>query len=177
VPGFALWWLRARDLSALIDGMLADPTFGPRLDPARIGAAGHSLGGYSVIAIAGGITSLAHFREFCASSAADKTCRSPPEFPDLRAKIVALAKSDPAFRAAWEEDGRSSRDARVHAVFAMAPALGQAFVPASLAEIDIPVAIVAGAAEGIVPVRSNAQFLAATIPHASLTILPGAVGN
>ena len=54
VAGFTLWWERARDLSAVIDGMLADPTLMTRIDAERIGAAGFSLGGYTMIAIAQG---------------------------------------------------------------------------------------------------------------------------
>jgi len=100
-PGFTLWWERARDLSAVIDGMLADPTFIARIDAARIGAAGFSLGGYTMMAIAGGLTLPAHFREFCASPDADGACQAPPEFGDLRAKAKALADSDEAFRAAF----------------------------------------------------------------------------
>ena len=38
VPGFTLWWERARHLSAVIDQMLADPTFGTRIDAERMGA-------------------------------------------------------------------------------------------------------------------------------------------
>jgi hypothetical protein len=41
--GFSTWWERARDLSVVIDSMLADPTFGSRIDSHRIGAAGFSL--------------------------------------------------------------------------------------------------------------------------------------
>jgi predicted dienelactone hydrolase len=177
VQGFTLWWLRARDLSAVIDGMLADPTFRLRIDPNRIGAAGYSLGGYTVIATAGGITSIEQFRDFCASPQADRICVPPPEFPDLLTKAEALAKSDPAYRAARTEAGRSYRDPRVRAIFAMAPALGPAFLPSGLAHIDIPVAIVAGAADEIVPVQSGAQLLAKAIPHAELTILPGSIGH
>lgn len=177
VPGFTLWWERARDLSAAIDGMLADPTFMTRLDAERIGAAGFSLGGYTMIAIAGGVTSLTHFREFCASPQADGMCVSPPEFGDLRAKAEVLGASDEAFRAALATDSRSYRDERVRAVFAMAPALGPAFLPESLERIDIPVAIVAGAADAIVPVGSSARSYAAHIPHAELTIFPGDVGH
>ncbi|HZU87825.1 MAG TPA: hypothetical protein VE993_01075, partial [Stellaceae bacterium] len=165
VPGFTLWGLRARDLSAVLDGMFKDPTFGPRIDPRRIGAAGHSLGGYTVIAIAGGIASHERLREFCASPAADRTCGPPTQFPDLGAKVEALARSDPAYRATLDETGWSYRDPRMRAVFAMAPGLAQAFLPASLARIDIPVAIVAGAADEVVPATSNAEFLAAKIPH------------
>ena len=39
VEGMSLWWLRAVDLSAIIDAMLVDRTFGSLIDPARIGAA------------------------------------------------------------------------------------------------------------------------------------------
>ena len=54
VRGFTLFWKRAGDLSRAIDGMLADPRFGPHIDARRIGAAGFSLGGYTMIEIAGG---------------------------------------------------------------------------------------------------------------------------
>lgn len=52
--GFSTWWERARDLSTVIDKMLADTVFGPRIDSRRIGATGFSLGGYTMIEIAGG---------------------------------------------------------------------------------------------------------------------------
>jgi len=48
-----LWWERARDLSAVIEDILADPTFTTPIDAERIGAAGFSQGGYTMIAIAG----------------------------------------------------------------------------------------------------------------------------
>jgi predicted dienelactone hydrolase len=176
VPGATLWWLRARDLSAVIDAMLKDPIFGPRIDSQRIGAAGHSAGGYTVIELAGGITSRAHFLAACATPEADKQCAPPPEFPGLAAEVGAMTKNDPAYRAASEQV-RSYRDPRVRAVLAMAPGLADAFLPESLVHIDIPVAIVAGAADEIVPVKRNAKFLAAKIPHAQLTILPAPTGH
>ena len=48
-------------------------------------------------------------------------------------------------------------------VFAMAPALGPALLPESLERIDIPVAIVVGAADAIAPIDSNARSYAAHI--------------
>jgi len=48
--GFVLPNERARDLAVLIDRLLADPRLGPHIDPTRIGAAGFSLGGYTVSA-------------------------------------------------------------------------------------------------------------------------------
>ena len=76
VEGFSPWWLRAVDLSVVIDALLDDKTFGDQLDPARIGAAGHSLGGYAVIAAAGGVTDPARLQAFCRSPSADASCKA-----------------------------------------------------------------------------------------------------
>jgi predicted dienelactone hydrolase len=174
--GFILWWERAKDLSQVIDHMLADKTFAARIAPKRIGAAGFSLGGYTMIAIAGGITQPSLLQDFCKSPQADGICVSPPEFPGLVeqfAKVDELAKNDPEMQASLRHAGDSYRDPRVRAVFAMAPALGPAFSPDSLEKIDIPVAILAGTADTNVPVASSAQFFAKHIPHAQLTLLPG----
>ncbi|MFI5174592.1 MAG: alpha/beta hydrolase family protein [Terriglobia bacterium] len=175
--GFSTWWERARDLSTLIDNLLADSTFGSRIDPVRIGAAGFSLGGYTMIEIAGGITELAAFTEFCKSARADGICKSPPEFPDLFEESDRLSRIDPEFQAALRHASDSYRDPRVRAVFAIAPAAGPAFRPASLARINIPVEIVAGVNDTNVPIASSAQYFAANIPKAKLTIFSGGVGH
>jgi len=44
---------RRDDLEDLIDALLADPVFAARIDPNAIGAAGHSLGGYTVLGLGG----------------------------------------------------------------------------------------------------------------------------
>jgi hypothetical protein len=70
-----------RALSPVLDGMLADPTFMTRIGTEQIGAAGFSLGGYTMIAIAGCFPSLAHFR-----------------FRRSARKAEALGDADEAFR-------------------------------------------------------------------------------
>lgn len=175
--GFATWWERARDLSTVIDFLLADERFGGRIDDARIGAAGFSLGGYTMIEIAGGLTDPNAFRAFCASPQKDGICKSPPEFPTLFEDFEKLSRSDPEFQAALRHAGDSYRDPRVRAVFAMAPALGPAFPAAGLARISLPVAIVAGESDANVPVASSARYFAANIPGATLTLFPGSVGH
>jgi predicted dienelactone hydrolase len=177
VQGFTLWWERAKDLSTVLDDILADPDFGPRVDRRRIGGAGFSLGGYTMIELAGGKTSREHYAKVCRATPDQVSCKPPPEFPDLIAKSNALAATDPAYAKALREDGASYRDSRIRAVFAMAPALGPAFAPASLKTIAIPVAIIAGAQDSIVPVDANAKYDAAQIPHAALTIFPGEVDH
>jgi predicted dienelactone hydrolase len=176
LQGFSIWWERAADLTVVLDKMLADAAFGPHIDPKRVGAAGFSLGGFTVIEIAGGIGELSRFQEFCKSPKADGLCTDPPEFPGLTAKATALAKTDPAMQAALAEGAKSHRDPRIRAIFAMAPALGPAFDPASLAKISIPTQIVAGAVDNIVPLETSAKFFAAKIPGAQLSIFQ-AVGH
>ena len=64
--------------AALLDDILVDDEFGPRIDRKRIGAAGFSLGGYTVIELAGGITSRAQFDRYCQSGSDPTTCTAPP---------------------------------------------------------------------------------------------------
>jgi predicted dienelactone hydrolase len=177
VQGFLLWWLRAKDVSAILDDLLVDDEFGPRIDRKRIGAAGFSLGGYTVIELAGGVTSRKQFDRYCATTHDQTSCTAPPEFLDLLAKGQALAAADPAFAKALAGDAKSYRDPRIRAAFAMAPALGPAVTAASLAAIKIPVTIVAGAADSVMPVETNAKSYAGKIPHAALTIFPGTVDH
>jgi len=174
VEGFSLWWLRAVDLGAVIDAVLDDKTFGSQIDPARIGAAGHSAGGYTVIAVAGGISDPAQFEAFCRSPAADASCKPPPNVSDMRQKSLARLSSDPDYRQRYSQAGKFYRDQRVRAAFAMAPGLAPIFTPESLGKIAIPVAIVAGSADEIVPPASNAEALARAIPNAMLKLFPDA---
>ena len=174
--GFLVWWERARDLSTVIDFVLRDATLGRAIDRRRIGAAGFSLGGYTMFEIAGARTDPALFQRFCRSAEAEG-CVDPPEFPNLFARRAELERTSPAFRNTVGQAGRSYRDARVRAVFAIAPALGQALSPDSLRRIGIAIEIVAGQDDQIVPLRSNAQFLARLTPRAILTLLPGGVGH
>lgn len=172
--GFSIWWERAHDLSETISGMLADARFGDRIDRRRIVAAGFSLGGYTMIAVAGGITDVPGFMRFCDSPNAGATCMSPPEFPSLVEDFRTLVREHPAV---LRESGNSFRDTRVRAVFAMAPGLGPAVSASSLKAISIPVQIVAGESDQNVPVAINAKYFAANIPGASLHIFPGAVAH
>ncbi len=176
IPGAVFWGQRARDMSALLDLLLADPTFGPHIDPKRVGAAGFSLGGLTVIELAGGIAEFSRYQDFCKSPKADGMCTDTIEYPGLLAKVTALAKSDPAIQSAFAENSKSHRDPRIRAIFAMAPALGPAFAPDALAKISIPTQIVGGSADTTVPVDSSAKFFAAHIPGAQLTIYQ-AVGH
>ncbi|MFP6562807.1 alpha/beta hydrolase family protein [Paraburkholderia sp. B3] len=171
--GFLLWWERATDVSEMLDSLVADPVFGPRIDAARIGALGFSLGGYTVLELAGARTHLAAFEAFCSSPAADAIC-SPPEAKRQAGGPSLSAPPTSAMKESMAHAGDSYRDPRVKAVFAIAPALGEAFDADSFATVDIPVALAAGVNDTTAPPATNVQRIAGFLPQASLLMLPGA---
>lgn len=47
--------LRPRHIGLTLDFLLSDPQFGAHIDAQRIGMVGHSMGGYTALAVAGGV--------------------------------------------------------------------------------------------------------------------------
>lgn len=172
--GFLLWWERATDLSNVLDALLADPALGQHIDQARIGAAGFSLGGYTVLALAGARTDVHALEAFCRSPQADAICH-PPEAKRLAGGASApLPPPTPEMRASFARSAYSYRDKRVRAVFAIAPALGEAFDADAFKDVTIPVALLAGTDDVTVPPGTNVLRIAGFLPQASLTMVPGA---
>lgn len=171
--GFLYWWERAADVSALLTQLLEDEFWGEHIDEGRIGAAGFSLGASTVIALAGGEIDVPAFRAVYHKSDRDLMREIPPEFPDPHA-FLALLKTllkDDTVRL------RSYRDERIRCIFAIAPVLGEAFTPAGLEPIDIPVDIVVGEADTLAPAANNASRFASLIKNAGLNIFSGQVGH
>jgi predicted dienelactone hydrolase len=71
----------------------------------------------------------------------------------------------------------SYRDPRVRAVFALAAVFGAGFDSRDLADIRIPVEIVAGAGDKSAPPPTNARRHASLIHGARLLLIPGGVGH
>lgn len=165
-------WERPRDLSTVLDRLLEDATLGSRVDRRRIGAAGFSAGGATVIFLAGGILDLERLQV---------SARPPPPLGDVLPQAIAeheeLAKTNAEVRRSALRAGHSYRDERVRSVFALAPAIGEGFTRAGLGSVRIPVRIVAGRADEVTPVTSNAQRYADMIQGAELTLLPGRAGH
>lgn len=171
--GFMLWWERATDMSEVLDGVLADPVLGAHVDRTRIGAVGFSLGGYTVLELAGARTDFLAFMAFCGSPSADAICH-PPEMARAQINPAADTTRTPQTEASLARSGASYRDARIKAVFAMAPALGMAMDATSLGNIAIPVSLMAGDADVTVPIDTNIRRVAKLLPKADLLLVPGA---
>jgi predicted dienelactone hydrolase len=169
--GMSLWWERATDLSMVLDGMLADSEFGKKIDQARIGAAGFSLGGYTVLELAGAQTDVSQYLDLCKQNGDAAVCHVPemrgmgtPEeiLHEVRkTSAISLAQSDELFS-----------DDRLGAVFAIAPALGFVMTEDSLREIRMPLEMVVGEEDRIAPARDNAEYIQHEVRGAKLTTLP-----
>ncbi|MFN0025096.1 MAG: alpha/beta hydrolase family protein [Parvularculaceae bacterium] len=172
--GFMLPAERAADVTAVIDRLLEDPAYGPLIDGARIGVAGFSLGGHTVVTLAGGVSSFAQFEAFCAGAPADAACKPQAEFPEARATFDAMLADDAVLRRRLTEQGASYADPRIKSFVAIAPALAQAFTDDSLRKITAPIAIISAGADTVAPVATNAERLAGKIFDAKATTIDGA---
>lgn len=169
-PGTSTWardpdharalWDRPGDISRVIDHALGDPALAGLIDPDRIYMAGHSLGGFTALALAGGRFDAARFDRYCASDAADIGCRA------LQGWGVAQTDAD---RAAMQADLSDPR-IRAFALFDLGGT--QAFDPASLSAIDRPMLVI-GAPEDIagMNLEMESRALAAALPAGQLTYL------
>ncbi len=156
-------WQRPRDLSLDISHLLRDTTWGPRIDPARIGVAGHSQGGFTSLWIGG---AQVNADLFLAYQRGWKNNQMVPAYLRRQMQVDAAPT-------------RGLRDARVKAAFAMAPGdiKGFGMDEAGLRQMAIPAYLIVGAGDTTTPVKDNAGFAAKYIPHAQLDVMPGAVNH
>jgi predicted dienelactone hydrolase len=161
---------RPRQVSRVIDALLADPNWKDRIardgKGPRIGALGHSAGGYTVLALAGGVPDLAQLHRHIREEGKDDPLFSHPGGSERS----TVPPPDPA---APLPAAPPLKDDRVRAVVAMAPA-GVLFTAESLAKVHIPVAIYAGVKDRWVVPRFHAEWVAKNLPGAELHMVSNA---
>lgn len=175
--GFRFIWERPRDVSVLLDALLADPEYSKMIDAERIGAAGFSLGSYTVTALAGGRVDLEQFEAFCRSPRRDATCDPQLEYPEVESDLKALLEQQPGLNNEFQKSSLNYKDNRIQAVFAIAPALGSAFTIESLTDVSVPYMAVVGDKDIVAPAATNAAVIAAHIPNATLQVINGGTGH
>lgn len=174
LEGFVVWWDRPKDLSVLIDRLLADPRFGARIDTNRIGVAGFSIGGYTALAAVGGRLSYDQWKLFCSSHTADANCKLPPEAKFSDADLRDMLANNQRVKDAIAQADASLQDARIKAAFVISPALGPVLTKASLSEIHVPVRVIVGSNDDQAVPDVNAKPISKAIPNATLDVLPNA---
>jgi predicted dienelactone hydrolase len=154
---------RPRQVSRVIDALLADPVWKDRIPRdakgPKIAAFGHSAGGYTVVALAGGVPDAARLAQHCQGEE---------------------AKEDPIFcstskreRSSPPQDPGPLKDPRVRAVAALAP-VGVLFSAASLAKVDIPMVVYAAEKDRWLVPRFHAQWIVSNVPGAVYRPVPNA---
>jgi predicted dienelactone hydrolase len=153
---------RPRQASRVIDALLADPAWKDRIPRDAkgplIGAVGHSAGGFTVVALAGGQVDQSRIAAHCAADGADDPifCSMGHDTPP--AQLPTLD---------------SAADPRVRAIAAMAP-VGVMFTPESLQSISAPALIYAAEKDRWLPPRFRAAWIAQNMPGAIFRIIPNA---
>jgi len=139
---------RPRQASRVIDAILSDPEWKSRISAdahgPRIGAVGHSAGGFTVLALAGGVPDPMRIISHC------KTDSDDPIFCSLGRRMTNTGVETKSFE--------GLRDSRVRAVAALAP-MGVVFSAQSLAAISIPTTIYAGEKDTYLVPRYHAEWV------------------
>lgn len=168
---FVTPWERPLDISFALTQLLNDQTFGPLVDRNRIGAAGFSLGGYTVLALAGAKISLDALVKFSETPIGKKEL-TIPEYPGIL-KELNQEKVRESFLKSSE-----LKDLRFKAFLAICPALGQGFSDSTqVSNIKSPVYIVGVQSDSIAPIKTNALHYQALISASKILVIPGLAGH
>ncbi|GAA2212010.1 hypothetical protein GCM10009850_074720 [Nonomuraea monospora] len=154
--GFLFGWERPRDISFTLDALAKEEMLGP------VGAAGFSFGGYAVAALAG---ARVDSQKVAAVLAETIPLPEIPEFPGVLAALRKKVAQDELL-IHIDRSGADLTDARIRAVFQVAPGWGPLVTSSSLASIQIPVEIIWGGADTIAPFHEINCYLAG-IPAAT----------
>lgn len=144
---------RPRDLSRLIDFLTSDPAWSGAIEAGNVVAIGHSLGGWTVIALGGGRFDVARF---------DTDCREHGALAACSVNREAGAAQDGA---ALQALGGDLGDRRLGAVVTLDLGLARGFDPDSLAGFTIPVLVIAAGNSGEkIPVALESGYLIEHLP-------------
>lgn len=155
---------RPRQASRVIDAILADPAWKDRIatdsQGPRVGALGHSAGGYTVLALAGARPDLSRMRKHCLAEASED-----PIFCGLGRPGIAM----PLLPAATP----SLKDKRVRAIVALAPT-GVPLTAESLATVRSATMIYEAELDRFLVPRFHAEWVASNLPVPNLHRVPNA---
>jgi predicted dienelactone hydrolase len=169
---FATPWERPQDISFVLSGLLKDQRLGPVIDERRIGVAGFSIGGYTVIALAGGKLNLGAIKNYI-NTPRGKQEINIPEFPGL-INVFKSSEVDESFK----RSPKLLKDSRIKAFFAICPAIGQGFINQSqFKDISRPLYIVDVESDSITPYKTNALHYHKLIQASGYLLIKGKAGH
>ncbi|GAB4014229.1 alpha/beta hydrolase family protein [Spirosoma koreense] len=163
-------WERPLDISFALTALLTTTAFRTVIDTQRIGGAGFSFGGYTVIALAGAVLDynalLAYYKT---------TGRQEIDIPELPG--VAQYLDNPSLKAAIKQIP-SLEEHRLRAFLAISPALGQGFQRKDqMKAIHDPVYIMGAQNDRMAPVNTNARHFHELISKSDYYEFGGKTGH
>jgi len=144
-------WERPRDVTFVIDKVLATPEFARIIDAGRIAVIGHSLGGYTALATVGASLKLDAFKRYCSVF---------PLHADCEFNRIGKVGPESVDRNMFEGN---YLDKRVSAAVAITPAYARSFDEQQLEQISRSVLIIGATADQEIPNDLHAKYLAARI--------------
>jgi predicted dienelactone hydrolase len=155
---------RPRQASRVIDAILADPAWRDRIatdnQGPRVGALGHSAGGYTVLALAGAKPDSSRMRKHCLTEASEDPIFCGMGRPGGAAPPLPAATP-------------SLKDERVRAIVAMAPA-GVPLTAESLATVLTATMVYEAELDRFLVPQFHAEWVAINLPAPNLHRVPNA---
>ncbi|HKS34100.1 MAG TPA: alpha/beta fold hydrolase [Enterobacteriaceae bacterium] len=145
-------WRRPQDLRRMMEKIIATPSLAGEVDAQRIAAVGHSLGGWTVLELAGARFDAERFQTDCRAHAGLSAC-----------KLIQTL----GINSAAEPLAADAREPKIKAVVSLDLGLARGFTPESLSQIAIPTLIMAAKADSDeLPAKLESGYLAEYIPAA-----------
>ncbi|HBF30990.1 MAG TPA: dienelactone hydrolase [Rhizobium sp.] len=148
-------WLRPADLTETLNTLEKSAFFEDRLDPAQVSALGFSMGGGTVLMMAGARIVPHRLADYC-----DTDTINPSLCGWLKQSGLDLHKMD------FKTADRDNTDKRIRFVMAIDPAPMDVFALDSFTHINTPVDFVNLGQPGKIPLTLDASEFAKTIAHA-----------
>lgn len=145
-------WLRPQDINHVLDVLLSNSQLAGKVDDSRIAAVGHSLGGWTVLELAGGQFSSPDFIDDCKLRSQHSDCQL----------IETLGIANIASQR-WLDS--SQPNLHIKAVVSLDLGLARGFTPASLAKINVPVLVLSAQDDSPdLPSSMESGYLAEYLP-------------
>ncbi|MCY9865606.1 alpha/beta fold hydrolase [Vibrio coralliirubri] len=148
----AKWWERPRDITRILDYLLSEIQWKQAVNADNITAIGHSLGGWTVMQLAGAKIDRATFEAECFIYLNPRTCGLSDEF--------GLSQVQPS-----EPSNKDLSDPRIQRIVSLDLGLARSFSLQSLNNITVPTLILAAGIDiGDLPQALESGYIAEHMP-------------
>jgi len=148
----AKWWERPRDVSRILDYLLSEAAWKSSVNADNVAAIGHSLGGWTVMQLAGAELDRPTFETNCQAYPNPRTCGLAEE--------LGLDKAQDK-----EPNNKQLSDTRIQRVVSLDLGLARSFSVGSLNDITVPTLILAAGVDiGDLPQALESGYIAEYMP-------------